>query len=78
LYSCVFEDNNGAFQLARAPRRTPRTIHNGIKYHFFRDYAEKEDIKLYKVDTKEKRADIFKKRLVQAIFEYLRELLMGW
>jgi hypothetical protein len=65
-------------QLARAPRMTPRTKHYGIKYHFFRDYVEKGDIKLHKVDTKEQRADIFTKGLVQAIFEYLRELLMGW
>jgi Reverse transcriptase (RNA-dependent DNA polymerase) len=50
MYSKVFEDNNGALQLARAPRMTPRTKHYGIKYHFFRNHVEKGDIKLYKVD----------------------------
>jgi hypothetical protein len=77
-YSCIFEDNNCALQLARAPRMTPRTKHYGIIYHFFHDYVEKGDIKLFKVDTKEQQADIFTKGLVQAIFEYLRELLQGW
>jgi hypothetical protein len=78
MYSKVFEDNNGALQLARAPRMTPRTKHYGIKYHFFRDQVDKGDIKLYKVDTKEQRADIFTKGLVLSIFEYIRSLVMGW
>jgi hypothetical protein len=39
MHSSIFEDNNGALQLARAPRMTPRTKHYGIKYHFFREYV---------------------------------------
>jgi hypothetical protein len=31
MYSSVFEDNQAALQLARAPRMTPRTKHYGIK-----------------------------------------------
>ena len=78
MHSSVFEDNNGALQLARAPRITPRTKHYAIKYHFFRDNVAKGDIKLYKVESSKQRADIFTKGLVQQIFETIRKLLMGW
>jgi hypothetical protein len=78
IYSSVFEDNSGALQLARAPRITPRTKHYAIKYHFFREYVKQGDIKLYKIETTKQRADIFTKGLVQAIFETIRKLLMGW
>lgn len=78
IYSTVFEDNNGALTLARAPRMTPRTKHFGIKYHFFHEYVEKGDIQLQKVETTEQKADIFTKGLVLVLFEKLRGLLMGW
>jgi hypothetical protein len=78
IHSSVFEDNSGALQLARAPRITPRTKHYAIKYHFFREYVKQGDIKLYKIETTKQRADIFTKGLLQAIFETIRKLLMGW
>ena len=37
LYSTVFEDNQGALQLATAPKITPRTKHIAAKYHLFKD-----------------------------------------
>ena len=37
LHSTVFEDNNGALQLAQSPKISPRTKHIAVKYHFFRD-----------------------------------------
>ena len=78
MYSTVFEDNQGTLQLARAPRMTPRTKHYGIKYHFFREYVEKGDLKLSKIHTKEQRADILTKGLPRPTFEYLRKYLLGW
>ena len=69
MYSKVFEDNNGALQLARSPPITPRTKHYGIIYHFFRDHVERGDIKLFKIETENQKADIFTKGLVLAIFE---------
>jgi hypothetical protein len=78
VFSKVFEDNNRALQLARSPCITPRTKHYGIKYHFFQEYVEKGDVKLYKVETENQKADIFTKGLVLALFECIRKLLMGW
>jgi hypothetical protein len=78
MYSKVFEDNNGALQLGRSPCITPRTKHYNIKYHFFREQVKNGNIKLFKIDTKKQLADIFTKGLVQALFEELRKMLMGW
>jgi hypothetical protein len=78
MHSSVFEDNNGALQLARAPRITPRTKHYAIKYHFFREHVKQGNIKLFKVETSLQRADIFTKGLVLNLFETIRKLLMGW
>ena len=38
----VFEDNNGAIELASAPRMRPRTKHIALKYHFLGDLLEKQ------------------------------------
>ena len=78
IYSSVFEDNNGALQLARAPRMTPRTKHYAIKYHFFGEQVKAGNIKLFKVASKDNIADIFTKGLVKQVFQYLREKLIGW
>jgi hypothetical protein len=38
----AFEDNSGALELARLPKLRPRTKHNNIVYHHFRDYVRVE------------------------------------
>jgi hypothetical protein len=78
MYSSVFEDNNGAFQLACSPRMTPRTKHYTIKNHFFATYVEKEEIKIFKISTKVQRVDIMTKGLVFVLFVYLQMFLCGW
>ena len=39
-HSSVFEDNNGALELAREPKYRPRTKHITIKYHYFREHVK--------------------------------------
>jgi hypothetical protein len=77
-FSKVFEDNNGALILASLPRMTPRSKHIAVKYHFFRSHVATGNIKIYKINTEEQKADIFTKGLVRTIFEQVRKLLMGW
>ena len=77
-HSSVFEDNNGALELAREPKYRPRTKHIAIKYHHFREHVKNKTIKVLAIDTKEQIADIFTKPLEKASFEYLRYKLMGW
>ena len=74
----VFEDNNGALELANAPKMRPRTKHIAIKYHHFRTCVQNGDIKIVKVDATEQEADFLTKPLVQQLFCYLRQKVMGW
>lgn len=39
----VFEDSSGALEMATSHKYRPRTKHLGVKYHFFRRYANVED-----------------------------------
>ena len=39
-HSSVFEDNNGALELAREPKYRSRTKHIAIKYHHFREHVK--------------------------------------
>ncbi|MEJ2116200.1 MAG: Ty1/Copia family ribonuclease HI, partial [Gammaproteobacteria bacterium] len=77
-HSTVFEDNNGALELATAPKMRPRTKHIAIKYHHFREHVKRGTIKIQRVDTKEQLADIFTKPLPRDTFQYLRKKLCGW
>ena len=74
----LFEDNNGALELATAPRYRPRTKHIGIKYHHFREHVKKGLVSIEPIDTREQIADQFTKGLPTATFEYLRFKLLGW
>jgi hypothetical protein len=74
----VFEDNNGALEMAKTPKLRPRTKHINVKYHHFREAVHNGAITIHKVNTTEQQADIFTKPFPQSIFEYLRKLLMGW
>ena len=40
MHCKLFEDNNGALELAKAPKIRPRTKHISIKYHHFRAYVD--------------------------------------
>ena len=74
----VFEDNNSAIELSRAPIICPCTKHIALKYHHFREYVQKGLIEINPIDTLEQVADIFTKALPFPIFNYLRKNMMGW
>ena len=79
LHSSMFEDNNGALQLAQSPKISPRTKHIVAKYHFFRSHiGEAKGIFLTRVERKNQIADMFTKILAAQSFEPLRTRLMGW
>ena len=52
-----------------------KTKHIPIKYHFFREQAHDQNIKLEYVNSKEKLADIFTKPLPREDFENLKDIL---
>ena len=78
LHCTLFEDNNGALELANSPRYRPRTKHIAIKYHHFRERVQNGTIVIKPVDTNEQIADQFTKGLQIGTFKYLRSKLLGW
>jgi hypothetical protein len=79
IHSTIFEDNNGALGLAKAPKLTPRTKHIAVKYHWFKDMIGKEKgFDIVKVESRDQKADIFTKGLTAELFAHVRKLVMGW
>ena len=78
LHCTLFEDNNGALELAMKPRYRPRTKHIAIKYHHFREHVTKGLVTVKPIATTEQIADQFTKGLQEGTFKYLRHKLLGW
>ena len=77
IHCRVFEDNNGAIELAKCQKYRPHTKHINIKYWHFMDYVMRYNIEILPIDTKEQLADIFTKPLPQETFERLRDKVQG-
>ena len=78
VHCSLFEDNNGALELAKTPRYRPRTKHIAVKYHHFRSHVKSGKIKIEPIDTREQIADQFTKGLPTDLFQHLRYKLLGW
>ena len=76
-YSKVFEDNQGALTLAKAPAMTPRTKHIALRYHHFREEVRAGHFVIEHISSAKQIADIFTKGL-RNNFVSLRKELMGW
>ena len=75
----LFEDNNGALELAKSPRYRPRTKHIALKYNYFRNFVKEDRVQILPIDTKEQIADIFTKGICNVtLFKYLRPKLLDW
>jgi hypothetical protein len=75
---CAFEDNQGALLLANNHRLSPRTRHFNVKYHWFWENVDNEDLSVQSCGTREQRADGFTKCLVRELFELNRKVNQGW
>jgi hypothetical protein len=78
LFANLYEDNTGAYELAKAPKMRPRTKHIALKYHHFREHVNKGTIRINLIGIKDQIADIFTKALDKPSFIHLRKLLSGW
>lgn len=76
----VHEDNNGAMTLAKLPpgRSTPTSKFFNVKYHWFREQLDPEQITIVKVASDEQLGDIFTKGLRKDKFVEMRFKLCGW
>ena len=78
IHCSLFEDNNGALELAKEPRYRPRTKHIAIKYHHFREHVKNGSISINPIDTRDQIADQFTKALPTSTFQFLCHKLLGW
>ena len=74
----VFEDSEGAIEMAKVPKMRPRTKHLNIKYHHFREEVKKGTVSIYHVTTGEQMADMLTKPLDETLFDRHRKKMMGW
>jgi hypothetical protein len=76
----LWEDTLGALSLAclEPGRMTPRSIHYGVKYHWFRTKFKPNDVEMSPVVSAEQRADFMTKSLTAQAFMDNRNLAIGW
>ena len=65
----VFEDDEGAMELARFPKMRPRTIRIKQMHHYFRSYVSNGDVETFPIDTKVQIGDMFTKTLPKEKFK---------
>lgn len=71
----IFEDNQGAIQLAKNPKFHNRTKHIDVTYHFIRERVNSDEISVTYCSTNEMKADIMTKGLSKVLFEKFRCML---
>jgi hypothetical protein len=74
----VFEDNQGAIEIATIHKLRPRTKHINVQYHHYRQHVVEGNITVHPIDTKDQLADILTKPVAVHILHKLRKRLMGW
>ena len=64
----VFEDNQGAVQLAQNPVTDSSSKHIDVRHHFLRELLRQRDIKVVQVPSEFQHADILIKALAYDLF----------
>ena len=78
VYCKIFEDNNDSLDLAKSPKRKPRTKHIALKYHHFRKHVRKGVDSIHAMDTIMQLANFFTKPIPGPTFAFLRNGICGW
>ena len=68
VFCKAFEDNSGAFELAKSSKLTPRAKHINLSYHHFREAVRLRTIQLFPISTVNQLADIYTKPLPRDLF----------
>ena len=79
IMSCfpVFEDNQGAVQLAQNPVTNSNSKHIDVRHHFLRELVHQGDIKIVQVPSEFQHADILTKALAFDLFALHRKFIMN-
>ena len=71
----VFEDNQGAVQLAESPITNSNSKHIDVRHHFLRELVRQRGIKVVQVPSKFQ--DILTKALAFNLFAFHRKFLLN-
>ena len=73
----VYEDNDGAIQLAKNPASSGRTKHIDGRHHFLGDICREGKVRIEHVNSSKQRADFLTKPLREEIFVEHRDFLLN-
>ena len=73
----VYEDNDGAIQLAQNPLSSGRTKHIDVRHHFIRDLVKEGKMAIKHVESAKQRADCLTKALGGEPFMEHRNVVMS-
>ena len=70
----VFEDNQGAVQLAQNPVTSSNSKHIDVRHHFLREHVRQRDVKVVQVPSEFQHADILTKASAFDLFVFHRKI----
>ena len=73
----VFEDNQGAVQLAQNPVSNSNSKHIDVRHRFLIELVRQRDVKVVQVPSEFQHADILTKALAFDLFAFHRKFLMN-
>ena len=76
-YFPVFEDNQGAVQLAQNTVTNSNSKHIDVRHHFLRELVRQRDIEIVQVPSEFQHAEILTKSLAFDLFAFHRKFLMN-
>ena len=66
----LFEDNEGAIQMAKHPISNSNSKHIDVRHHFLRELVEKKEVEIIHVASQYQHADFLTKALPEREFEF--------
>jgi len=73
----LFEDNEGAIQIAKHPISNSNSKHIDVRHHFLRELVERKEIEIIHVASQYQLADFLTKALPEREFEVHRGIVMN-
>ena len=71
----MYEDNEGAIQIAKHPISNSNSKHIDVRHHFLRELVERKEIEIIHIASQYQHADFLTKALPEREFEFHREIV---
>ena len=73
----MYEDNEGAIQIAKHPISNSNSNHVDVRYHFLREQVEWKEIEIIHVASQYQHADFLTTALPEREFEFHQGIVMN-